>query len=549
VPSALSPRRKKKRHTGPVLIFRGAQLLEALSADETDARKVVIWFQRQGLPPREEVEETVRRLLGEERFVELVSSVRYYGVAENRRAEVICSSVTAREVVLHDLRTDRSAWKGLHAKSIVAGRTWKERRTAARAAPQPPKVQQRLQVPLRNSFECLSAGDWTRQLKVGTWNACGLLPTAAITGELLREQWLDVLAVCETYVEEGRGAQAEFPGMTYFGREMPKGSRRGKEVPVDSHGVALFVRDTLAKWFRVVKPLPKFRDSLWIQGKGGDSLNLQRRKKGGSHGHVRASPRGGMWVGAYYLSPSLPIGRVRSVIEEMAGFIARAKAAGAHVVIMGDLNADLRPKGHPQRKKNPTPRERALLSLCERFNLRSLYQQLPPKAHTHHRKGKGVSLIDHILVDEACLEDWGETAVGHELDLGSDHWLLSSRIQDWFSESEAAQVTPQVVTESRPGSMSFHKGWDLTQVRKVRMGSRKEGQSHGTPPRRHPPPVLSRLLCSLLGPPPLTVSLLLPPVFRRRLCPLVPAPLPRRGQLPARGLFLGLGRGAATSRR
>ena len=136
-PSSLPPRAlKKKKRFGLVLIFEGRECVEALSPDEADGRKVILWSQGDDLPSCEVVRETLCALLG---GAESISRVRHYGVAPCRRVEIICSSTEARDLVLGLVRSDANTQTRLNVKSVRAGRNGRNGEMRCASLPSQPR--------------------------------------------------------------------------------------------------------------------------------------------------------------------------------------------------------------------------------------------------------------------------------------------------------------------------------------------------------------------------------------------------------------------------
>lgn len=461
-----------------------------LTADEAEKVKVIVWSTSPPGAPR--VHERLRALLSEEDYSS-VARVQIQGRGCRRRVEILCWTGEARKRILDRVRRHGL---GLENERVVRGRTLAQRRQARSSRPVPrqrtPLSQSSLATgPIFNRFhpleplDGLSLEEWSeddvetpnpphtvphslttsvdcearraRGLHLATLNVNGEWTLAPTWGSALRKQRIDLVGVTETYLRSD-SPRVVIPGYRLLGRNMEDGASRGVRVPQDNHGIGMLVSTALSKLLCPLEKQPTFRDAFWLRM----SRRAVLRWTCGEKRHRRAEtveggPRTDLWIGVYYLSPSLPQEALQKALDEAVSFVDLAHSQGASVVLMGDLNANLRHDGDPLRRSPLNVRERSMRSslLSRRFS--SLHTLRPQHCtFTHHRRGQGKSMVDYILAPPDSLSSWGRPRVHQSMDLASDHWMLSAWWRDFFvGEPLHGNALSQTGTERRQPTSSI----------------------------------------------------------------------------------------------
>ena len=135
-------------------------------------------------------------------------------------------------------------------------------------------------------------------LRVATLNIDGWGDTGFATAKALAKRRLDIVGIQETYQRaEVQAPQVE--GMTWFGRTLAAGERRGAtNSNLTNHGVGVYLRTDLVRASEV--HVPKFMDSIWIKLR--PKTVKRKHDFGGYKGHTEVVlPH--VWVCVLYLSP------------------------------------------------------------------------------------------------------------------------------------------------------------------------------------------------------------------------------------------------------
>jgi hypothetical protein len=274
-----------------------------------------------------------------------------------------------------------------------------------------------------------------------------------------------VLAVTETYrrVED---KPYLLPGYKFFENRMRFGSRRRVKVDEDSHGVGFFVKNDWSSAFCPLEIPVKFADCLWLKLSRDCEFNKGLAHVGANH-HVRVKTQREIWFGVYYLSPSLSEDASLACVEELSSICERAGQRGAEVVILGDLNCCLRAVDDPLRRLHDgyeqTKRSELLMQLLEVHELCSLHELRPHcNLFTVTRGGVGRTMRDYILVQKATLEEWHAPFVHCDVDLDSDHSMLSSHRKEVIRVIRCAKPSAVAVDAAViPSGVVTHKGWKI----------------------------------------------------------------------------------------
>lgn len=439
--------RRKRRRPAFVRLARGGDTPRLLSPDESEELKVIIWAEV--LPPVRVIHKKLSRALPDVLCKSL--KVRHYGVASSRRIEIFCESPEARAAVAAALKANPLRLPG---ERVALGRPYSARH------PQPRKVVDRTS---RNYFAPLTEETHSEEehsIRVGTLNVDGL-------NVLFPELWKQtgraaptILGVVETYRHEGQG-RFVLPGYTFLETRMRPGTRRGRRVDEDSHGVGFFVKK---EWAPAVEPLenpPKFSDCQWIRLKKG-SIFRKPIVTLNAKSYVTVQVKRELWIGVYYLAPRLNDRTIASVVAGMSDIARRARSMDAECIIVGDLNCCLRAVDDPLRTgtNGISERERLLGDLMDNHDLCSLHV-LNPEAplYTVIRGGTGRTMRDYIIVPRHCLERWRKPRVHHELDLDSDHCLLEAhRVKTVRIVKDSARLSDGVPAANQ-GIPRPHPGW------------------------------------------------------------------------------------------
>ncbi len=136
---------------------------------------------------------------------------------------------------------------------------------------------------------------------------------------------------------------------------------------------------------------------------------------------------------------------------------------------MGDLNACLREADDPFRRSNSSKfRDDLLMQLFEQHDLVSLHTLRPnDPLLTVTKGGTGRTMRDYIIVPRSSFERWSGPKVHSNVDLGSDHFLLTSSCKGIVSAVDAAVQAPRVsvgaeqTIEKKP---KVHNGWKLREL-------------------------------------------------------------------------------------
>ena len=324
-------------------------------------------------------------------------------------------------------------------------------------------------------------------LRVGTLNANGIKHAFAPLLDSVRTEAPDLLAVVETYRSDTM-SKLYLKGYKVMESRMTPGTTRSSRVNEDSHGVALLIRN---EWAQVVRPIFRphahFADSLWVKIPRNSALTCGFRRADGSLAHGVYRTECELWIGVYYLAPRLPVERVRQCADEICDMARRARAVAAEVVLLGDLNCNLRAADDPLRRRDISHRyvsakEACLMEVLAANHLISLHTLVPKHPlYTYTRKGVGWSMRDYMIVPETSLaaKQWSKPTVASEWDLDSDHWMV-------YADRKT------VATRVAPGSFEAVPQGDNT-VERVNCTSQRNSYHRGwkvraPAPRRRTPP-------------------------------------------------------------
>ena len=113
--------------------------------------------------------------------------------------------------------------------------------------------------------------------------------------------------------------------------------------------------------------------------------------------------------------------------------------SGAKCIIVGVLNACLREAEDPLRISNSSKlRDDLIMSLLEQHDLVSLHTLRPDDPLlTVTKSGTGCTMRDYIIVPRSALERWSRPKGHTNIDLGSDHWMLTSSCKGIISTVDA----------------------------------------------------------------------------------------------------------------
>jgi hypothetical protein len=450
-----------------VLIVDRGELKVALSADEADQQKVILWASE-----FQNVETRVRKHLREGDLSENVLRVRKHGQSARRRVEVILDSKQAREDVFQELKQEAGRI-GVAKSCVVRGRTYEERiqgrkgRRHTQALPPkglPRVCSQNIFWPLlEKSVEeaAWMPGDTIHRkwpIRLAAFNANGLREADAMEIGRIAEFELDLIGITETYFQHEHRAPF-FPKCTWYGRNLIPGTARSKKIEGTSHGVGFVVNRKITQVVEVIQPQPKFHDSMWVRVQGSVQRKLPIQRKDGRRSAETVSAPKDLWVGLYYLSPNLPAGGVKEAVDEMENFIRKAKAAGGEVVVMGDLNCNLKAS------KLANAHARTLTKMLGATGLVPLSKKDRGVKCTRHLHGEPISEIDYILVDQGTAPEWGQQRVRSDLALDSDHWMITAKHRNWFHTSRP-KPEPTVV-QAAGAVWKPRAGYNVTKLRRV----------------------------------------------------------------------------------
>lgn len=457
----LQRKRRGKRLAPVILPLRGSATPLVLSPDMAEARKITLWTT--SIPPVKQIWERLGKNVPRGLFSTILK-VRVYGMKLTRRIEIFASSEETRNLLFEHLRehplglSKELCRLGRDSKTRVADRS---KRLESRPVDESPSR-------THNPFSPLSdLAEEKMPLKFGFLNANGISPLFSYLFEGVKEKPA-ILGVVETYRGAGCGLRPPF-GYHYLEKPIRQGTSRGVKVDEDSHGVGFLVKSEL---FRVIRPLAgtvKYADCYWIQLPLGSELNKSVAYEGVQlNRRLRVARE--IWIGVYYLAPRLSDSALRECLLEMESIISRAGDSDAECVIMGDLNCCLRLPEDPLRSFTHGPnlslREQLIVELLERHGLCSLHEKRPGEhLRTFCRKGYGSTMPDYILVDKTKMAQWRKPYVHANLDLDSDHWLLSSSRRDVFESAHTAEMERHTSKSSNLGTPNTHPGWKIRSLR------------------------------------------------------------------------------------
>lgn len=451
-------KRRQNKKVGMVILPSGGDTPELMSVDMSENRKVLIWST--SLPPVRLTHEHLTKDLPEE-LVRCVRLVRNCGRGKDRRIEIFCESSESRDLLLEALRRKPL---GLPHERVRAGRTFRDRNPFSQTR-MVDKASTGNEDPLvANRFDPLARGEGDdMSLSVGVLNVNELSEMFPPVWNQARAIRPTILAVTETY---RRSEEKGFflPGYKFFETRMRPGTRRRFRVDEDSHGVGFFVKNDWSGAFRPLEVPVKFADCLWLK-MSADYVFNKGTVNGGYKSHVRTKTRREIWLGVYYLSPLLSEDVSRACVQEMSSICGRARREGAEIVIMGDLNCCLREAedplrllhdGHEQKR-----RSEQLRLLMEAHGLFSLHELRPHcNMFTVSRGGVGRTMRDYILVQKTTREEWRAPFVHCDVDLGSDHWMLTSsrkKVIRVISVANTSSVSAETPVDK--DTVRAHKGW------------------------------------------------------------------------------------------
>jgi hypothetical protein len=454
--------RRKNRRVGPVIIRRKGCVPIFLSSEQAEARKIVIWTD--SVPNVKVVHVKLSEVLSKEELGKILR-VRNIGKITNRRVELLCDATSSRDELLAKLDETPLGFVG---ERHVAGRSWEERNATLRTriegngmagehVSQPERTQ--------NRFAPLSALETEVDemgLSIGVFNANGLSEVFVPLWKQAKLAPPSILAVTETYRCAGEKPYY-LPGYRFLESQMRIGTRRLVRVDEDSHGVGFFVRND---WARAVKPLEepaKFADCLWVRIPRNLTLN-----KGIGTSHQLVETKNELWIGVYYLAPLLSEEALVRCVHEMSAIAHRAGASGADCILVGDLNCCLRAVDdpfRPQRDGNEmVRRSKVLKEMMEEHGLFSLHELKPDcNLFTVTRGGVGRTMRDYIIAPRSSQDLWRAPFVHCDVDLDSDHWLLTSHCKGVLRViSEKATLTADTEGEGqRENLKKYHSGWKI----------------------------------------------------------------------------------------
>ena len=466
------------------MLVRKAQGVQGLTPDAADKLKVVVWSA--GITPSPAATRIrLLAVLGAERMGRLISKVRNYGRGKRRRVEIIASSRDAR-LQVHGLL--RASPLGMQREQAVLGRTYEERKADRLAQGSCASSGGSCAVSEKNKTQRPWSGR-ACPLSVGTFNASGLGVQALVTVRELSLVGLGLVAITETHLT----AEAQEPcgsGFCFLGRPMQAGTGWGTTVEPDSHGVGFLVHNKLRRLAVPLTSQPKFQDAFWLLFPANTDVRVPTARKGDSRSGSRAGtavvrlPKP-LMACVLYLAPRLDradeSGVLADALSELDEYLGRAESLGAEVVVMGDLNCNLRALDDPlrdRRCKDVTSRERALWDIMRRHDLVSLHSLAPAVDYrTLMRHGKGVSMVDYIIASRSVAERCGVLAVHKRRDFNSDHWLVSSVIRRFLVDAPQC-LTPTQHPGVRGGDAPCgtkpvgvvprsHPGWNLAKLREL----------------------------------------------------------------------------------
>lgn len=456
--------RRRNKRVGVVILDRLGVAPVILSAEISESRKIIIWTT--AVPPVADTYKRLVRVLPADLF-SLVVGVRNIGKNISRRVEVFCDSTVSRDNVLASLRVSPL---GYLKERCVIGRCYAERNFISRTRRAKGKVvEARIPLLTSNRFASLSSEETQGKalsLSVGVLNVNGLSPLFVPLWQQANLLNPALLAVTETYRQQG-AKKFFLPGYSFIETPMCAGTQRMEKVNEDSHGVGLFVKND---WAQAVKPFEvaaKFADCLWVKMPRDIMFNKVEVSKE-NKSHIRVKTVREIWVGVYYLAPLLSEEKAVAVVDEISSICERAGQHGAECVIVGDLNCCLRavddellPLSDGAAQK---ARAKLLMQLLQRYDLCSLHERKPlSRLFTVSRGGVGRTMRDYIIVPRSSLEQWGVPHVHCDVDLNSDHWLLSSHRKNVVRViSETATILTSVAKPVIQEEKKYHSGWKIS---------------------------------------------------------------------------------------
>jgi hypothetical protein len=449
--------RRKNRRVGPVIIERKGYGPLILSSEQAEACKITIWADY--VPSVKVVHMKLTKVLPAEDYGKILR-VRNLGMNTSRRIELLFDTRETRDRLLEKLNESPLGFKGERAR---VGRTWEERNATQRTRSKGDEMAgEHVTQPERtqNRFAPLSLKEGEDVgLSIGVFNANGL---SEMFIPLWRQAKLSpaLLAVTETYRCAGE-KPFYLPGYRFLEPSMRPGTRRRVRVNEDSHGVGFFVRND---WARAVKPLEepaKFADCLWVRTPRNFAFN-----KGIGNTHQLVEVKTELWIGVYYFAPLLSEEALMRGVHEMISIIQRAGASGAECILVGDLNCCLRSLDdpfRPQRDGNEMIRRaKVLTEVLEEHGLFSLHELKPDcSLFTVMRGGAGRTMRDYIIVPRSSSDLWRAPYVHCDSDLGSDHWLLTSRRSEVLRVISETATLPTIGEDQQVTSKKYHSGWKI----------------------------------------------------------------------------------------
>lgn len=286
-----------------------------------------------------------------------------------------------------------------------------------------------------------------KHVRFGSLNADGFWPFGFATFNSLKHYNLDFISLQETYQPSDK-LPPTLEGYTYFGCPLSEGSRRGKLLSKDNHGVAILVRD---QFVRAVSVIPTHFKDLLVCRVIPESIRVPYVASNGNLLHAQISlPH--MWIFTVYLSPNLPVRILRKALDEMETNIVRAKSEGAVPILLGDFNEEL--------FGGLKPREEAGRGHKAAFAARNALQPshkhvAEPGPTCYPHSGAKPSLLDYCLVPESIV-DYMKHRVSKE-DFHSDHRLIKITWADavsWGGDSPRGMPAAD-----RPSPPPVHLGF------------------------------------------------------------------------------------------
>jgi hypothetical protein len=373
----------------------------ALSADQADKRKVILWARK--LPSTREAWSSLQERPDD--TASLVIKIRVMRAASTR-LELICSSPEARETVYESLKL--LCLEGCQKARVTRGREWAARPTFSTGAALPD-----------GRVRSVRTKGHSFPLVLCTLNMNGQTALMHTWSHVLSDCGIDILGLCETYHSK---FSPSCRGYQFLGRAMRGGFKRGVSVPVDSHGVGFFVRNEVMPTVRPHSRQAKFADCYWLRIVPVAFSKPFMTACDGRRRHTVTQHLQETWIGMYYLSPRLSNDEIDTVMAEISDYVARAKEKGALCIVMGDLNCSV--KGTPTRTRT---RDNIVSYMCRDTGLRSVHVRSGKPVLTVHQQGVGRTMRDYILVPRSSLKQFSPPTVLSKWDNGSDHWALSVR--------------------------------------------------------------------------------------------------------------------------